>query len=353
MAVTSDWKEPIDMDRREFLWASAATAGSGWASQLLANPVANAAPSIMTLGGLIRPDQLGKSLPHEHVLVDFIGADKVSRDRYDRDEVFTIVLPHLKRLRAAGGQTLVDCTPAYLGRDPILLKRLSDASGVTMLTNTGYYGARQGQFLPAHAFEETADQLAHRWIAEWEDGIEGTGLRPGLIKIGVDAGPLTEVNRKLVQAAARVHLHSGLTIASHTGDGQAALEQLAVLREEGVAPNAWIWVHAQNEKNHELHLHLGRQGAWIEFDGVGPTSIEQHVSLVAVMRKHNLLDRVLISHDAGWYSVGEPIGGSFRPYDTLFTDFVPALNEAGFRGDEILQLIASNPATALTIAVRR
>jgi phosphotriesterase-related protein len=56
----------------------------------------------------------------------------------------------------------------------------------------------------------------------------------------VDAGRLTAVNRKLVQAAARTHLGSGLAIAAHTGDGAAALEQLRLLRDEGVAAGAFV-----------------------------------------------------------------------------------------------------------------
>jgi phosphotriesterase-related protein len=143
---------------------------------------------IVSESGNISPEELGKILPHEHVLVDFIEADQVSRQRYDRDEVFAVVLLQLKRLRAVGCQALVECTPDYLGRDPLLLKRLADASGVTILTNTGYYGARQGKFLPAHAFEKSADQLAARWLNDWRVGIEGTGIRPGFIKIGVDSG---------------------------------------------------------------------------------------------------------------------------------------------------------------------
>lgn len=340
------------MDRRSFLRGSTATAAACWTSPLLADPVKAKSSAIVSVTGNISPDQLGTTLPHEHVLVDFIGAQKVSRQRYERDEVFSVVLPQLKRLRAAGCQTLVECTPAYLGRDPLLLKRLADASGVTILTNTGYYGARQGKFLPAHAFEETADQLAERWLDDCREGIEGSGIRPGLIKIGVDGGSLTNVNRKLVQAAARTHLRCGLTIAAHTGDGQAALEQMAILRDEGVDPSAWIWVHAQNEQNGDLHLRAGRQGAWVEFDGVGPNSIERHLRLVETMRRHELLDRVLISHDAGWYSVGEPRGGDFRPYDTLFTKFLPALRKAGFSNDDIERLTRTNPAKAFTVGVR-
>ncbi len=198
------------------------------------------APRVMTVLGPVDPGRLGLTLPHEHVLVDFVGADKVSRDRYDADEVIRVALPHLEAIRRQGARTLVDCTPAYLGRDPVLLRRLSEATGLHLVTNTGYYGANGGRHLPAHARSETADQLAARWLREWREGIEGTGVRPGFIKIGTDAGPLPEVNRKVVRSAARAHLASGLTIAARTSDGRAAMEELDLLRTEGVGASAFI-----------------------------------------------------------------------------------------------------------------
>ncbi len=194
--------------------------------------------------------------------------------------------------------------------------------------------------------------MAKRWTSEWKDGIGDTDIRPGFIKIGVDAGPLTDVNRKLVQAAARCHLKTGLTIAGHTGDGQAALEQIDVLREEGVLPSAWIWVHAQNERNSEIHRQVARAGAWVEFDGVGPSSVDRHVELVKHLKQSGFLNRVLVSHDAGWYSVGEPRGGPIRGFDTLFARFVPALKKADFTNDEVTQLIVTNPANAFAVEVR-
>jgi phosphotriesterase-related protein len=102
------------------------------------------------------------TLVHEHVLVDFVGADKVGRHRYDADEAFRVILPHLAALKQRGCRTLVECTPAYLGRDPVLLRRLSEKSGLYILTNTGYYGAANDKFVPAHAYEESAAQLAAR-----------------------------------------------------------------------------------------------------------------------------------------------------------------------------------------------
>ncbi|MGH9895806.1 MAG: phosphotriesterase family protein, partial [bacterium] len=323
----------MQFNRRDFLRTSAATATFG--SCL---PVAAEAPGtgrIMTVTGEVKAEDFGVTLPHEHVLVDFIGADKVSRDRYDQDEAFEVALPHLKQVKELGCQTLVDCTPAWLGRDPVLLKRLSEASGLKILTNTGYYGAGQGKYLPAHAREEDADALAERWVNEWKEGIEGTDIRPGFIKIGVDGGPLTKVNRKLIQAACRTHLKTGLTIAAHTGDGTAALAQLEVLKQEGVAPSAWIWVHAQSEPDKALHGQVAERRAWVEFDGVSPASIPQHVEFVTNLKTGGLLGRVLISHDAGWYAVGEPRGGKFRNYETVFRRILPALMDAGFTADEL------------------
>jgi phosphotriesterase-related protein len=339
------------MNRRDALRAGVATGVIGLPHQLLfAQPEPR---QVMTVQGPIKPEEMGRSLPHEHVLVDFIGAAKISRDRYVADEVFHLALPHLRRIREQGIRTLVECTPAYLGRDPILLRRLAEASGLHIVTNTGYYGANGGKHLPEHARTESADDLAARWLREWRAGIEGTGIRPGFIKIGTDAGPLPATNQKLVRAAARAHLASGLTIAAHTGDGTAAMQELEILREEGVASSAFIWVHAQNEPEIALHAQAAKRGAWVEFDGVGPNTIDWHVELAGAMKSRGMLGRVLLSHDAGWYHVGEPRGGEYRPYDTLWSVFVPALRAAGFTADEVTRLAVDNPRDAFTRGVRR
>jgi phosphotriesterase-related protein len=66
------------------------------------------------------------------------------------------------------------------------------------------------------------------------------------------------------------------------------------------------------------------------------------------MRAAGRLDRVLLSHDAGWYHVGEPNGGTYRAHDTLFTAFIPGLRARGFTEAEIRLLIVDNPRRALT-----
>ena len=333
------------MNRRAFLAASAAAAARVLSRAPRAE-AATAAGTIETVRGPIDAGEMGVTLVHEHVLVDFAGAAKASRSRYDPDEAFRTILPHLQELQARGCRTLFECTPAYLGRDPLLLRRLSEASSLHIVTNTGYYGAADDIAVPPHARTETARQLADRWTAEARRGIEGTSIRPGFVKVGVDKGPLSAIDRKLVEAAALCHLDTGLTLAVHTGDGVAALEILKVLGAAGVSPEAYAWVHAQSEKDRPTRSWAAQQGAWVELDGISPTSLEAHVEGALDLAARGLLDRVLVSQDAGWYHVGEAKGGEYRAHTTLFDAFLPALRARGLGDAVVRRLLVDNPARA-------
>ena len=302
---------------------------------------------IQTVSGPVEASRLGRTLIHEHVIVDFIGAAELRAGRYDPEEVFSTARPYLEELRQAGCRTLVEATPEHIGRDPALLGRLVEATGLNIVTVTGIYGAAGQKFIPDFARRETAEQLAARYVREAERGIGSTGIRPGLIKTGVNQPPLAEVERKLVRAAALASKATGLAVASHTASGRAALEQLEILDAAGVAPHAFLWVHAQNEKDQALHLQVARRGAWVEFDGIREQSLDWHLDCVRAMRQQDLLGRTLLSQDAGWYHVGEPKGGQYRGYTLLFRRFLPRLEAAGFTHAQIDQLMISNPAAAL------
>ncbi len=308
---------------------------------------------IMTVQGQVPAGKMGKSLIHEHILVDFIGADSTGYDRWDREKVIKKVLPYLRDIRDAGCSTFIDCTPAWIGRDPLLLKMLADSSGLHILTNTGYYGAVNNKYLPSHAFIETAEQIATRWTREWQDGINGTGIKPGFIKTGVNPGKLSELHRKLVRAAAITHLNTGLTIASHTGPALPAFEELDILARENVAASAFIWVHAQSESDWGTHVRAAKQGVWISLDGLSDDNTAEYVEMITNLKANELLHRTLVSHDAGWYTPGEPDGGNFRGYTSLFNALIPALQDAGFTKEELTQLLVRNPANAFEVRVRK
>lgn len=308
--------------------------------------------SIITVRGPIKASEMGYCLIHEHVLVDFIGAKETGNHRWDSAAVQTRMKPYLDRLKKLGCNTFLDCTPSYLGKDPALLRKLSEMTGLHILTNTGYYGAVNNKYLPEHAFTETAEELANRWIREFETGIDGTGVFPGFIKISVNPGKLSDLHRKLVKAAAKTHIQTGLTICSHTGPAGTAFEELSVLEEEGVLPSAFVWVHAQNNAI-DTYLKAADMGAWISLDGIQADNLSYYADTLLELKKNNVLHRVLISHDAGWYDPAKPEGGPIsRDYTIIFTQFLSLLRQKGFPEKDIKRLLQINPQEAFIIRKR-
>jgi phosphotriesterase-related protein len=305
--------------------------------------------TVQTVTGSKLVSELGATLMHEHIVTDLRDPEARHPEDYNREEAIRIALPHLQRLRKAGCRTLVEITPIHIGRDPSALRTLAGRSGLNIVCATGIYGAAKQRFIPVYALEESAEQLAERYIREFRQGIGDTGVKPGILKTGVNPDtPLPDIERKLVKAAALAHMETGLTVASHTGPGGPALEELQVISAVGMSPKSFIWVHAQNEKDHDMHRQVAREGAWVEFDGIGPKSIDWHLECVRTMAEAGLLQRTLISQDAGWYHPGEPKGGAYRGYTLLFKEFVPKLRKSGFSRQEIDQLLVKNPAMALT-----
>ena len=329
--------------RRQFLQTCIATP--------LATQFSNKAKNqICTVNGVINPSDLGKTLVHEHVLVDFIGADKITSDRWEHDAVIKKVLPFLLEIKAKGFQSIVECTPPFIGRDVKLLQKLSKQSGLHILTNTGYYGASDNKYLPEWAFTENAEQLADRWISEFKNGIDGTSVKPGFIKTGVNSGTLSELHQKLIKAAAITHLKTGLTICSHTGPALPAYQELDILKANGLHPSAFVWVHASGSD--EDFIKIAKMGCWISLDGIGEDNLDKNEKIISLLKSNGLLNQILISQDAGWYKPGEPEGGEFRGFTTIPDKFIPLLKTKGFSEKEINQLLIENPAKAFTIKVR-
>ena len=330
-------------------------------------PIAACSPpplSIMTVSGPVAATEMGKTLIHEHVFLDWSGADSIDPSQWDSEAAYAAILPRLEAVKTHGVRTVLEYTPAYLGRNPRLLQQLSAATGLQILTNTGCYGPRNNQHLPRYIVDESLDEIATRWSREAAEGIEGTGVRPGFIKIGVNSDSvLSEIHEKLVRAAARTHKRTGLTIVGHTGPEKPAYAQLKILAEEGVAASAFVWTHAQSGSP-EAHLDIARQGAWVSLDGMGwmaPDStkrenaltLKRYADLIENLRQHQLLHRLLISHDAGWYTHGEADGGEYRPYTDIFVRVIPELQARGFTPAEIDQLLIDNPREAYAIRVRK
>jgi predicted metal-dependent phosphotriesterase family hydrolase len=326
------------MLRRRFLQAGLAPAFSVSAGRVL------------TVRGPVRPDELGICLPHEHLFSNF-GLDPADPPVYDEPRLLREVLRYVSSVRYLGAGAIADCTTQYFGRAPALLLRISEGARVHIITNSGYYGAAAGRYLPPHAHTESAGRIAARWTHEFYNGIADTRIRPGFLKLGIDPGPLKAIDEKLIRAAAITHRQTGLPIAVHTGDNPHAVRrQLAILAEENVSPAAWTWVHAHACPDHAALLDAARAGAFLSFDGIAPETVNHHLALVQLIKNDGRLPQVLLSHDGNSFRANgtRPL----KPYTALFTHFLPALEKAGLSRRDLHRLTTENPARVFTIHPR-
>ncbi len=339
-----------------------AVASVGLAPALAHTPFKKSAESnIMTVRGVLDPSAAGVFLPHEHVISRF-GEPPEEVGTYPQAQTVDEVSAYMTYLKNLGCNTVADCTAQYFGRNVDILRAIAERSGMHIITNTGIYGAASDRYVPEYAAGEKAGTLAARWIEEFENGINGSDVRPGFVKTAVDGGPLSEIDAKLVRAAAITHAETGLPLAIHTSDNLPAVKaQLAILKEEGVAPGAWMWVHAHNVQEESDLLYAAERGAWISLDGLrtpnfyenrtsNGATLYRHLEMLLYLKDRGFLNQILLSHDGSSFP---PPGKDKRSFDVLFTAFIPMMRAAGLQQDEINQIIGANPARAFTIQRRK
>ena len=300
---------------------------------------------VMSVTGRVGLPPEGVMLPHEHIMSIF-GRERSHHVEYDEERLVKSVVPYLLELKSLGCAAIADCTAAWIGRRPDLLRRISGESGVVLLTNTGYYGAAGGRYLPDGIESAGAGDIADRWVAEWEKGIDGTGIRPGFIKTGIDNDRLSVVDRKLIEAAARTHLRTGLLIQTHTGNNPSAVREiLSILESHRVPPSAWVWVHAHLVTDRRSLIQAARDGAWVSLDGIHPERDEAILSTLRLLKAEGQIDRVLLSHDGNGFTAD----GTRRPFEHLLTVFRERFLSEGFTQEEFSRLTETNPRRAFAV----
>lgn len=303
---------------------------------------------IMTVRGKVPVSELNTALPHEHVMTNFIGAAQEKIPEQVNKEHIEKLIPYYEHLNKEGINFIFECTPAFIGRDVKFLKELSIATGLHFVTNTGFYAAVDKKYLPEIFYRSDASAISKIWIDEFKNGIEGTGIRPGFIKIGFGKGAIDSIEQKLLHAAILASKSTGLVIAAHTGDFASSLSQYNLLVKENHDPSKLIWVHAQNASNEERKA-LAEKGFWISLDGVSENNFNDYAEFILFMKKSNLLHRLLISHDDGWSVLSNGSYKSIEPfkkgkqYATISEKLIPVLIQKGMNEKEIEQVMKINP----------
>lgn len=306
------------------------------------------AKTIQTLKGPVDIDSLGLILPHEHLFTDLRGPHVPEYAQGNPSAVLRVVEPYLAEAATAGATALVECSTIGVGRNIPVLKGLADATSMYIIAPTGVY---RDAFIPASLREVSEEYLAELWTKELTEGIEGTSIRAGFIKLAMsDDGP-TPLEIRNLKAAVKASQQTGAVIASHTIGGRVATKEMDVLEEAGLDLHRFIWIHAQTESDVSVLVEAARRGAYVELDSVGaphqsqPELLDTTNALITA----GLIDQLLLSHDAGWYNPAHPEGlpdGGYRGYTALMTDFLPALSARGISDKQVRQITVDNPARA-------
>ena len=305
---------------------------------------------INTVKGSINPSALGLALTHEHIMSNY-GKEITETSSYDSLKLFDQVIPYVKQLKALGVQSIFDCTTAYFGRRIDLLEKISDVTGVKIITNTGFYGAANDRYIPEFAYTASAKAISKIWIDEFENGIDGTKIKPGFIKLAFDDGkPPSTIDKKLFEAGILTHLSTGLTMAVHTGKNREALKlQTDLLNTYNVDPSAWIWTHANKVEDDTILIDFAANGAWISLDGVKASNTKEYLKRLKLFKQKKLLHKVLLSHDGN----GFPSGGAIRDFNAIFENLIPEMLKNGFTEDDINRILIENPKEAFRVAIRQ
>ncbi len=298
---------------------------------------------MMTVLGEIRPESLGFTMPHEHLLIDtYWLTDRV--DDLLNDE--QIAIDELLLFKKAGGDSIVELTNHGLKRNPEALKRISEKTGVNIIMGCGWY---RGPYYPEEINYRSTDDLAREMIDDLTRGVGDTGIKAGIIgEIGVNLDFITPAEERVLRAAARANLHTGKAITLHAEYCSVGLDQLNILEEEGVYPEKVIVGHADSFLNLDYHEEIYRRGAYIQFDGIGrdhiyPDSMRLR-SLLELLKK-GYVEKILLSTDRCRRSDLRLYGG--KGYDHLLVDFMPRLREAGVTQEEINIMTVENPKSIL------
>jgi phosphotriesterase-related protein len=185
-------------------------------------------------------------------------------------------------------------------------------------------------------------------LSELTGEIEQSGVQAAWIKVSAGDDGLTDCEAKILRAAARAGAATNAIIGSHTIRGRVVRDQLAIIEAAGYTAERFIWIHTQAEPDFALHIEMAQRGCWLEYDNIGSDSPgdAQLIDWIQRVLAAGHGDKLLLSHDRGWYDPSKPGGGTPKPYTYLVDHFLPALRGAGVDAATLVQLTHTNPFCA-------
>jgi len=345
--------------------------------------------AIITVDGVIEPKKLGVTSVHEHLLIDLSWAVKEPKDVLRKalfhqavditklsvlrrtplavmdncilDDMM-LIEDELLEFKRAGGSTIVELSCRGFHVDPVALRRISRAVGINIIASTGYYTAA---LHPSNMDEMTVEDLESVLLADIETGIDGSGVRAGVIgEMGVST-EMHQNEKKALIAAAHVSKKTGIAVMvhisapAHEGSFPLGLEAIEVLASEGAEIGKVAICHADSplDINVEYCIEILKKGVYLSFDNYnhehyvakkdremygGPSSSDlQRVRVTKQLMDRGYVAKMLIGQDTCFKTMCHRYGG--YGFDHIITNIIPMMQDEGITDNQIKSVYIDNP----------
>ena len=338
---------------------------------------------IQTVLGPIDPDELGITLTHEHLLIDFnpnspppdpdaeefsrrpVTAENVAFIRYhyrsntDNFQLLDVdtAIDEAMLYRNLGGQSMVDATNRTLQRDPEGLVRIARGTGLNIIMGSLYYTGGS---------TKSEDEIVEESVREVTEGANGTGIKPGVLGEVGCSWPLRPNERKVLRAAARAQQRTGAPMLVHPGRDEAApMEILGILRDAGANFDHLIMGHLDRTVfTRSILKEIAETGCFLEWDLFGQEqsryrfnpdvempSDAKRMDDIAWISAEGYGRKVVIAQDICFKHLLVKFGGP--GYSYILSQIVPRMRTRGFTEAAVNDILVENPKDALTFFTPR
>lgn len=317
---------------------------------------------VNTVLGPVSPDQLGRTLMHEHFLFGYCGFQgDATLGGFREEEYLDACLKAVEDARAYGIETIVDATTNECGRNVRFLKRVADLTGIQIVCSTGYYFEAESSFAYwnfRRGFADVGQEIYEMMLTEVTRGIEGTGIKAGVIKLASSYQQITPMEEIFFKAAARVQRETGVVIITHTQRGTMGPQQADLLIANGADPGKIAIGHMCGNTDVSYHEEVLKRGVYVNLDRFGlqgelfhtPTD-DERMDLIKALADKGYGGRILLGHDSVNVNLGRPIIMTEMMQEalkdanirTIGAKVLPGLKQRGLDGGQIDALLRANP----------
>jgi phosphotriesterase-related protein len=301
---------------------------------------------------------------HEHIIFGYPGDEFDRTSTWTREGCIEVAVERMRGLLDHGIRTFVDPCPIECGRDPEMMAEISQRSGMQIVCATGFYYADVG--IPYYWRLRTEDEIYELFMTEINTGIGSTGIKPGIVKIA-SSSPPTDLERKVITAAARAAKESGLTVVSHCEHSNGSEIQQEILSTAGVDLARCMIGHQDEAEKVQQLIEIAERGSFVGVDRVGYEILspdDHRVELITGMLDGGFAQSLCISMDHLCtlrsarlpFRVPKELEPFLdqalpffydqlyrRPHTYLFTDFWPRLESAGVARATFDAILTDNP----------